>query len=129
MELTDSNTVRLKFFPFIGILPAILVIYYAVETIFPFNLIPLPFALFVLFKLYVVKKIWLFYKLERLYFDNFNFYTSEISQPFTIQDIESVKSIGKSEVNMVNLKDGRVYYFIFNSEESRQLLSKATSGK
>lgn len=126
MELTDSNTARLRFLPFIGIMPMIMVVCYTVETIFPFNLIPLLFASFVFFKLYVVNRIWLFYKLKRLYFNNFHFYTSETSQPFTIQDIESVSDIKKSKVTAVRLKDGTVYYFIFNSKESKELLLKTT---
>lgn len=124
MELTDSNTVQLRFLPFIGIMPMIMMICYTVETIFPFNLIPIPFALFAFFKLYVVNKVWLFYKLKRLFFDNPNFYTSANSQPFTIHDIESVSDIKKSKVTAVRLKDGTVYYFIFNSRESKELVFK-----
>jgi len=124
MKLTNQNTQFIKLLP-VGIsFAGFIQICIGFLAGYPFNLVVIVFVLLFFLYVFVVKKIGLYYKLEDLSYENPLFFTSKLSKPFTINDIDTIKSLKGGEITKVSLKDGRVYYFILDSEESRELLYK-----
>lgn len=125
MKLTNQNTQFIKLLP-IGVCFTCLVqICIGFLAGYPFSLVVIFFVLIFLLYVFLVKKLGLYYKLDDLSYENDVFFTSKLSKPFTVKDIDIIKNLKSGEITKVILKDGRVYYFIFNSEESRTFLCKS----
>jgi len=122
MKLTHSNTQLYRLYPVALVFFIIPLLFFLFLSSYPLNLISFIFYFFFYFYSLVIKKVWLYYKLEDLFYKKPLFFTSKISEPFAVQDIETIKDFKKGKITKISLKDRRIIYVSFSSDEFRQLL-------